>query len=432
VRAVKATPWLVRALLVVPALVVLSVGFGWWSARNLQHFSAARVFISGQASELSHDLHLRVLCLRSQGEREVPEPGCVRVEGATAAPSVACSNDEGVVSFNLHRDAPRSQQDVIRFFREADSTLLAEGRVRDFAVSPAPVVRRGGEIEGRRDGALEISVGVVQGVLAVPFAGRVRVLVRHAGQPLEAELTLSATGAAASERALTSGVEGAVIDLTPSDFAVELSITARTRVGSLEGRWLGLLPVVPGASWATLEGNELVVRSPIARGTAYVDLIQAGIVVRSLDLPLQVDEAGAGVASARWPLEAVQPKELFAVVSSEPDFQSMALVGWPLPVKPEVNATWDVRSRLALDGVAQNRATARSAKRVRVGVGFAAVCVGACVEAALFWLLWRRTNAAAGELSGALETPSWAWRLGLLLCLLLGLLGLGLFGLLRG
>lgn len=421
-----------RALLGVPALVVLSVGVGWWSARNLQSFSAARVFISGQASGLSNDLHLRVLCLRIQGEREVPEPSCVRVEGATAAPGVACSNDAGVVSFNLHADAPRSPRDVVRLVRESDSTLLAEGRVSDFAASPTPVVRRGGEVEGRSDGALEISVGVVQGVLAVPFAGRVRVLVRQAGQPIEAELTLSATGAIPSERTLTSGVEGAAIDLTPSDFAVELSITARTRAGNLEGRWLGMLPVVPGASWATLEGNDLVVRSPIARGTAYVDLIQAGDVVRSLDLPLRVDEASAGVASARWPLGSVQPKELFAVVSSEPDFQSMALVGWPLPQGDEVNATWDVRSRLVLDGVAQNRAAALSAKRLRVGVGFAAVCAGALLEAALFWLLWRRTQATAAELSGALETPSRTFRWGLLLCLLFGLLGLGLFGLLRG
>jgi hypothetical protein len=219
------------------------------------------------------------------------------------------------------------------------------------------------------------------------------------------------------------------VDLSPSDHVVELNVVARAdseRFGPLEGRWEGLLPVVPGASFAVIEGTQLVVSSPVARDVAYVDLVRAGQVVHSLDLPLQVSDQSQGISRARWPLGTLGSHELFAVVSSEPDFRSMALVGWPLSNDGEVNATWDLRSRLVFDGVAQNRASSTRRSRNSALFGFGCVAVGALVEAGLFWMLWRKVTAEMRAIDALPYQMQRLWVWGLVTCLIVALLGLGL------
>ena len=198
--------------------------------------------------------------------------------------------------------------------------------------------------------------------------------------------------------------------LTPRDFAVELTLRAQAQDPSgaiLEGTWYGLVPVVPGAAWATIEGRSLVVRSPVPRTMAYVDLVAGGKVVQSLNLELHEEN---GVPTARWPFTSRLTPETFAVVSSEPDLQSMALVGWPLHPHPEwaqPTATWDARSRLVIDGVAQRRVEVAASRQTLRRQVFAAMGAGVFTELVLFAVLLRqiqRTEAPSSQ-----TTRLWIW-----------------------
>jgi hypothetical protein len=220
---------------------------------------------------------------------------------------------------------------------------------------------------------------------------------------------------------LSTDVTGsALFELTPRDFAVELMLRAQaTEIDgtTLQGTWNGLLPVVPGAAWAVLEGKELVVRTPVARTTAYVDLVAAGKVIESLNLELQ-DQGG--VSTARWPFTLRPGPDLFAVVSSEPDLQSMALVGWPLhpsAKRAQPTATWDARSSLVIDGVAQQRAKATASRQKLRRVTFGALGLGVLTEIVLLTPLLKRTKTP--DALGSNPDRLWIW-------LLLGAIVLGL------
>jgi hypothetical protein len=436
------SPWLVRALLATPALIVVLVGGAWWFGRQHNSFSAVRVFAGNQAAQM---LAVRAVRVRVDGSRESPELGCIRLElgelqgaalpgtqqGAARVAAKQCTNDDGVAAFNVDLAAGLTPSSAFRLLSEENGALLAEGQVRDVSQvrAASAVVRKGGVVQGRTEGELEFEVGLEQGVLAVPFPGRVRVGVRYAGKPVAARLLLTASGAEVLHELSTDALGVALVVIEPRDFVVELELTARAldaQGRELSGRWFGGLPVVPGASWATIETqqgqDELVVRSPVARSALYVDWLAQGHVLQSVNVPLVERD---GIATGTCPLPAGAGTELYAVVSSEPDLQAMALVGWPLRRATEpalVRATWDARAVLVLDGVAQLRQRAAEQGRRLRGWVFTLAALGALLEGVLFWRLVSRTRSHSTELGLVRRDAVWVW--GILLCVALALLGL--------
>jgi hypothetical protein len=158
------------------------------------------------------------------------------------------------------------------------------------------------------------------------------------------------------------------------------------------------LAVVPGALHASLGDEGIVVQSPIARTRAYVAVV--GERERFAGGPVTLASDGHGNVRGVLPV-ADLPADgpLWAVVSSEPDLHSAALVGWPIrqPILAEEAArTFDVPDLLLADGVA--KAMARERVRVRSArLSAAAFAVGALALTVL--LVTRRARRAASNLS---------------------------------
>jgi hypothetical protein len=233
------------------------------------------------------------------------------------------------------------------------------------------------------------------------------------------------------------------VTVTPTEHAV--SLVVRASKGSDEGRFDGALPVIPGAIWVERSGEDLRVVSPIARDVAYATLVTETERLAGAAVALSSDGRGGAVGTWRMPPVPSTAKPLWAVVSSEPDQHSMALVGWPLSGDTdEPPRTFDVPDRLLLDGAPA--AFARDAARRQRARSLAAL-FAVCAMALAVVLLALRTRGArrdleqhfeqAGDgmfapadLSGG-DRQSTLWVLAALLCVALGFAAIALVSMLR-
>ncbi len=472
------TATLQRALLAVPALVVAGVGVGWFVLRAPATLCGAQVYGEGVSGRVA----LRAVLLEESDGRRVPliTPVSLELSDMRGVASVvhleAHANAEGVVEFNA--EVPQFSRGTqprlsLRSTGDDEAEPLAQlvlDRVGDCSPTPCAgvrvpaseesTVRRGGFVDGEARGEIGLSVGLVQGVLAVPFPGSVVVAATLDEQPLEgARLWIRAGGAEVSaEQPLVTDASGlARLTLTPRGHVVELVLAMLGAAGEAQqarsvlesasalsslaaeslpaGRWYGVLPVVPGAAVAQIEGGRLRVQSPISRPRLYVDLLERAateapeMVARPSVLWRYSVELEREGMSGLVPL----PKDLtvqdaFAVVSSEADMRAMALVGWPLS-DAGVHQTYDYRAPLMVDGLAQARERAQLAgRRLRRGIVVFGV-TGSVLELGLFLAL--QLCLPSGVLPGSERSVRLGFRLGWVfaLCLMLGLLALGTFAL---
>lgn len=412
-----------------PALVVVSVGSGWLFARAEPSFNGARVY-TGHVAE--NELHLRLALVTVSGNREQPLSGCVELLGLPGSePLSACAGATGVLALNRHFDARLAADTAFCVHLKAapSGECLAAGTVADLQPTRSETntaARRGGWVEGHAKGELKLEVGVVQGVLAVPFPTRLRIEGSVDGSPVGFALTASLSGADHEQLSARTEVGGTTeLVFTPSDYAVELTLSATAldaegtkREPETVGTWFGVLPVVPGAAWASRDAGDIVVRSPIARPEIYLDLFDQHDLLQTAVVPLRsVGAESVGHVA----LSALPPATLFGVTSSEFDMGSMGLVGWPLSGTGEVQATLDARSALVVDGVAQRRAMGANRNRGVLRFTVSSVALGALVEAILFVALVRRTR--RGHTAGPWSESVAVW--GVALSVLLALLALG-------
>ncbi len=464
------TAALKKALLVVPLSVVLAAAAGWFLARTPQASVGARVYGQGVGDRVA----LRAVVVEQRGSRQLPWVGSIalelRAEASQASPSlrsVVETNSDGVGEFNAELPAPLQSGPLqVRVVAVGDGEPLAEVALAPAAACNAdseagcavrsveprkatsPVSRRGGAVRGHGQGQLQLEVGVVRGVLAVPFAGEVIVHVTNDGSPVAGAKVWARVsgGRVATQQPLTSDDNGRLrFLLWPTDHVVELTLAALTPEGANNqraesilqdtdvlagsgagavGRWYGVLPLVPGAASATLDGGRVRVESPVPRSHLYVDLLESGVLRACFSVELSDPALAASVPLPTW----VEPTETVAVVSSEPDMQAMAIVGWPLATD-RVRQTYDYRTPLLVDGVrqARERGAARSA---RMGRAFLAIGVVASVlELVLFAALQLRLPSAGAALAKGVLTPERSMGWVFALCLLVGLLALASFGL---
>jgi hypothetical protein len=338
--------------------------------------------------------------------------------------------------------------------------VLAEGLAEiDAAGWRGAARRRGGWLPGHTDGRLPLRVAVRDGVLAVPFPGRLHVEANvmaaawaersraAAGVELSVELEgaeLAGAEPSASEHVWTDSNGSAEFEVRPLEHAVQLHLTARAAPGEPGeplGEWQGSLPVLPGALVAELEQAELRVRSPVARDRAYLSFVTLQHRLGGASLRLLPDSSGGSAGRLRLEprlRDLLQAQPSFAVVSSEYDERSPSAVGWPLDAESRAaHETFDVPEQILLDGRERALAAVRQARHAhRIWMGAWLAVIGG----ALLALFWTETRArkpsqsaaaiadrAAGSTELTLEPQRWALVLALV-CIALGLLALAYFG----
>ena len=351
---------------VVTALVLLGPGAGR---------SAIGVRVRGLPREGSTALALRIETVRraSTVDDAVAVTG-LSVEGTAAGaalgPWQGSTGSDGIAEVSLPTGQPLRGPVSLRVTR--GEAVLAEGPI---TIPPAAHVAAGPAVVGGvTTGDLSIQVEVLQGTLAAPFEGSLRLrLVGSGREPLRQPgvvLEVSMTGGeltAGQERVETDRSGAATLQVKPLAHHVELTVTARDPAGRT-GRWVGVLPVLPGAMrLEPLGATELSVISPAPRERAYVSLLSDHGRVAGAVVPLVRDPAGfhAGRFAAELP---PAPAQLHAVVSGDPYEQGVGTVAWP--IRPAEGAPAVQPITLLLDGLpaAELREMARANRARQLGL----------------------------------------------------------------
>lgn len=401
-----------RLLLVLPAVAVTIVLWAVLAGGGVRPVLGVQVL--GGPSRAGTSLSVLLRAMQSDGKRATPVPAlAVRVRVRNAGEDrfwTGVTDATGHAEMWLDLKAPSSDPSL-RVTSASTGDVLGEGLlVLDAASWHSGVRRQGGWLPGQAQGAIVLRVVLGEGALAVPFAGDVWVQVL--GEP--AAPSPSASASAVGSARGTTAIAGARLDvelegaeqvvsslsttpisdarglvrlrLRPLEHAVALRLRATTPLGT--GSWYGALPVVPGALHASLEGGRLSIRSPIERDVAYVSLVTESERLAGAILPLTASGDGAATGAFELPpliRARIERQPSWAVVSSEDDKRSPAVVGWPLAVEAGApllgTTTFDAPDRVLLDGVKQalsNDAAIRSGRRstaaqLLLGVGAALV-----------------------------------------------------------
>jgi hypothetical protein len=460
-------------ILLLPLLAVGSVGWAFVTTLRPERVLAARVHGGPCADGAARSLLLALST--AQGDERKPEPRAplhVRVTEASGASFdwQGVADAGGLVELALGRCADAAP---LLEVEGARGERLARGVLEPSRERWRAAERRGGWLTGQASGELVLRVAPLEGALAVPFRSALVLEAANADGSAArgVQLRFESDGAALGNSVATTDERGrARVQLEPLEHAISLRVEARGKAGAL-GRWYGALPVVPGALHGVLDGRRLRVRSPIAREHAYVALVDeharlAGMVVEltpdatggaegSIELtmlgaqhaagyfsegsdadpsPAEVNPAGTppqlnfSEGSDADPSPAGSHPQLWAVISSEADKRSAAVVGWPLRGAGWPPRTFDALDQPLLDGLPEALAHERAARRGRRRAAALGAGLAGLLTAALFVLEVRSAERRARGLAGAAPRRSGA-ALGLALsCLVLGLAALIWFG----
>ncbi len=298
------------------------------------------------------------------------------LDGARVVATTPRSGKSGVVEARLDLPAPARGAIPLRVLSHATGKLVAKGTI--VPSSPKPIFVTIGTAQGRSKGDLAIRADVERGVLAASFPETIIISVGDGG-PIVADVEASITGGSLAERGgakpneldgksaitLKTDAHGRVtIRVMPLAHESELSIQARA--GDRKGTWEGTLPVVPGAIWAHVNGDEVTLISPSPRSEAYVSVWDGSSRVDGAVVPLAKDDRGFFRGAFRTSRAKAQA---FAVMSvaSDPFERGPATVAWPLA--PASGAVPPLRLALLVDGVpdAVEREKARAYAARRAG-----------------------------------------------------------------
>jgi hypothetical protein len=441
-------------LFVLPALAVLVVLWGILGAGSPRPVRAVQVL--GGPTRGVRQLSLLLRAVTSDGARARPLAAtALRVVARTSSRSATWEGQtsaSGYAEARLEFGVPLEHAPELRVESAETSELLAAGTPSLSAEEWRSGARRqGGWLPGQGEGTLLVRVAPGEGAIAVPFATEVLVRVTPRasaaatapsasdarGTPgVRLELELTGADVSDSERGralLTDAAGGARLRLAPSEHAVTARIRATSESGD-EAQWYGALPVVPGALRAALDGAELVVSSPIARDEAFVSIVTESERLAGAVVALTADDAGASGRLALQPslVARLGGEPAWAVVSSEYDKRSPAVVGWPLaphgrsPSEPVL--TFDVADRLLVDGLPGALATEQRERlaRRRTALGLL-VALGIAMTALLGYELRRRRTPRADGPELALEPRGWLIGVAIA-CVALAVAALSVFG----
>jgi hypothetical protein len=210
-------------------------------------------------------------------------------------------------------------------------------------------------------GDLTITVEARRGIFAAPFRDELVVGVKRGETPARAaKITLSTDGAhiagalddAPSATLPASDRGEATFALEPRTHTVEVAIEA-TAAG-LEGRYEGLLPVIPGAIWLDPTGGSSQMRivSPVARDVVYATLSSRTARLWGGVVPLSPDAKGYAVGTIDPSVASSAPGvPVWLTLASDPRGSGSGTVGWPANDAAADEGELAFRDWLLLDGM---------------------------------------------------------------------------------
>jgi hypothetical protein len=438
-----------RLLLALPAAIAAVVLWAVLTAGAPRPVTSVQV-LGGPTRGIRH-LSVLLRALSSDGSRAQPIAALPLRVAAHDASRIAAwqgqTNAGGYAEARLDFGELLPNTVELRVESTATGELLAEGALSLLAEDwRAGVRRQGGWVPGQSQGELRVRVAPAEGVVAVPFATEVVVAIgasedesggaRSVGAGVKIEAELEGAELLSPEPggfALTDAEGNARLRLAPAEHAITLRVRAKRDDGS-SGEWYGALPVVPGALRAALDGAELLVSSPIGRDEAFVSIVTETQRLAGAIVQLTPDDGGASGRLALEPtlLTRLSEQPTWAVVSSEYDKRSPAVVGWPLartkraPFEPAL--TFDVADRMLYDGLPAALARERQQRTARRRIALVLlVALGVAMSGLLGYELRRRRAASAGAPPIALDPRGWL--IGAAIAsVVLGVAALALFG----
>jgi hypothetical protein len=375
-----------QAPLFLPVLAVAVVGLVVLRLGKTHAVVGAR--LRGGPTEGAHTLSYRLELVERHGDAEHGVPGRrvsveARLETGETMVWQGALDGEGAAAVSL---SPRS---AIAAGRSGISgpvglRVTASGAVEPIAEARVLVTRarwagtarrRGGWVEGPEVNGLRVRAAAAHGAFAVPFADPLLVDARRARGPFAGTITCECDSAGEKAPRLIYSSPGALPAralVRPLEHATSVPLVARDRDGTTALLDV-TLAVVPGALHAELVAEGVRVESPILRDRAYVAVVTETDRLVGGTVVLHGTDRGTaeGVLTVRLPPQG----PLWAVVSSEPDMGSAALVGWPLrdaERAPDLASsapptTFDVADVLVVDSVGDKvRRELGRARRVRV------------------------------------------------------------------
>lgn len=321
------------------------------------------------------------------------------------------TGSDGIAEVRLSASAPVHGPLEVRIAREG-AALLGQGTIP--LRRGAPVFATLGTIQGTvvaaapagglgpTPGDLSIRVDATRGVLAAPFPATLRVSIGEAEDSrtsVRAELEISALGAelspdggvtAASPLKLSTDARG-LAELTVKPLAHQVELTILARATEKSARWVGSLPVTPGALWIAPPGKPdapMVITSPSPRERAYLSFFSEEGRVFGAVVALSRDPQGFFQAEVT-PVLPPSPRILYVTVAGDPLEQGLGTVAFPL--HPSEGAVAPRPLELLFDGVpaAEVREKVRAWTARRAGL----MVVGAAAVLSMLLILLRSRQA---------------------------------------
>jgi hypothetical protein len=390
-----------------PAIAVLVVAYTVLVGGRARPVMGARV--RGGPTEHATAVSFRVELVERDGDDERPIGGrdanvVLGLPGGVTKSFSRFLDSDGSAAVSLERLAPLTGPVHLRLLLAGRDEPVHDGDVSASVDTWTRGARRRGEwVDGRTEKGLVVRASAERGVFAVPFQDGLRVEVRRQGVPAaRVVVTASSETADIEPSTVSTDASGKVrLLVRPREHAASVTLRASAPDGATVSLEVALA-VVPGALHAALGDEGVVVESPIARTRAYVAIV--GERERFGGGPVTLSSDGSGNARGTFPLPNLPSKgPLWAVVSSEPDLHSAALVGWPIRAPDdatEPGRTFDVPDVLLADGI--GKAMARERTRVR-SVRLSGAVFAACALALSALIVTRRARRAATDLETHLK-----------------------------
>lgn len=219
-----------------------------------------------------------------------------------------------------------------------DNQVLAVGQLELY-----PAAKSSGStiaplrLPGQTTGNIKINVDARRGAMAAPFSEAVDIqvgLAEHVSPSnrgfKDIALEASAPGAEIDTPKFVTDENGrASIKITPQAHHIELTITAKDEAHG-DGKWVGTLPVIPGAIWLEAKTRRLLkFVSPVPRERAYVSLMNEKGRIFGAIIPVSLDELGSYRGTTLLP-DLIDEEATHVIVAGDPQEQGSGTVAWPL------------------------------------------------------------------------------------------------------
>lgn len=254
---------LLALLWAIPPLAVALVGWAWFGSRSAGPQWTATVWVASTEADRVL-LRTRVTSLRGRiaPHRPLAVSAEIQRDGETLRRLNGQTTDQGFADLDLR--LPRATSSYALSLWIGEDELPLSWPIESSAPSPLRSVGAPLSVHLKPDGPV-VTLALRHGALTVPVPDELQVTwAAEEGETLSLELE-GAEGSGGERRFQVAS--GTWLRITPIEHVVE--VTLKNAAGT--GTGVGLLPLVPGANAARLEGEStLTVVSPVPRPEVHV------------------------------------------------------------------------------------------------------------------------------------------------------------------